>query len=167
MLAILSAHGRAGLAGGPDESSDAAPATSDALQKNLASVRKVFIELLGEETDLQELAKQIEVALGKSGEFLIVDNKDNADAVLKLRTFTGPAGQSSPSKATPKETRALSSSVGSSRTVDVQLVNEDGTVIWPQKNRRGGNRFGGSVDEVSSKITAELEAEHRKAQSGK
>jgi hypothetical protein len=90
--------------------------------------------------------------------WLIVDNKDNADAVLKLK---GPSPKSDKSTAPGGALAAGPNQVETSDQyfdglVVVQLVNEDGVILWPLRKRESAGRYKGKVNQMAGKIAGDL-----------
>ncbi|MDX6709142.1 MAG: hypothetical protein QOH96_158, partial [Blastocatellia bacterium] len=124
----------------------------------LSKVRKVYVEPIGDGESIQHLATMLRSDARLFSKWLIVDNKDNADAVLKLK---GPSRKSGKSTAPGG---ALATGPDQVETSDqyfdglvvVQLVNEDGVVLWPLRKRESAGRYKGKVNQMAGKIAGDL-----------
>jgi len=125
---------------------------------DLSRVRKVYVEPIGDGESIQYLATMLRSEARLFSKWLIVDNKDNADAVLKLK---GPSRKSSKSTAPGGAVAAGPNQVETSDQdfdglVVVQLVNEDGVVLWPLRKRESAGRYKGKVNQMAGKIAGDL-----------
>jgi len=124
----------------------------------LGKVRKVYVEPIGGGESIQQLATMLRSDARLFSKWLIVDNKDNADAVLKLK---GPSRKSSKSTAPGGALADGPNQVETSEQyfdglVVVQLVNEDGVVLWPLKKHESAGRYKGKVKQMAGKIAGDL-----------
>jgi hypothetical protein len=125
---------------------------------DLSKVRKVYVEPIGDGESIQHLAAMLKSDARLFSKWLIVDTKDNADAVLKLKS---PVRKSSKS-ATPGG--AVATGLNQVETTDqyfdgpvvVQLVNEDGVILWPLRKRDSSGRYKGKVNQIAGKIAGDL-----------
>jgi len=159
----------------------------------LLSVRRVYVDrLTGGETAAQ-MRDMIISSLHSSKLFVVTENADRADAVLRgsaedlvfTDTFSSDEGtniSSSIGTGSNKNHRGGYASLGvgerdSQRTIErkheasaaVRLVNKDGDIIWSTTQESLGGKFRGASADVADKITRQLTTDFdraRKSQSG-
>jgi hypothetical protein len=125
---------------------------------DLSKVRKVYVEPIGDGESIQHLAAMLRSDPRLFSKWLIVDTRDNADAVLKLKS----PGRKSSKSATPGG--ALATGPNQVETSDqyfdgpvvVQLVNEDGVILWPLRKRDSAGRYKGKVNQMAGKIAGDI-----------
>jgi hypothetical protein len=112
---------------GEDVADDATRSGSVVANLKLSDVKKVYVEMRGEQFD--ELRSKLVESLGSSG--VVAKDADEADAALKIVVSqTGPQIEAS----------AL-------------LVNARGTVLWP---KGGARRYSGEISKVANEIVKDL-----------
>jgi hypothetical protein len=116
----------------------------------LAGVRKIYLDLSGDARLIQQLARLLSPGLQAGQRLSITQNKDEADAALKLNIREIATGKSVNGSVENEEAETLSA------VVIVRLVNEDGAVIWPGTNRKQERRYNGTLKSVVSRIAADL-----------
>jgi hypothetical protein len=107
--------------------------TSKPASAMLLSVKKVYVDPLGDDSFGQQLREALAKALRTSNRFDLVTNRDEADAVFKGLATTPPTQDS-----------------GSSVVLD--LVNARGHVVWSLSTTKAGMKTSGDAAEASSFI---------------
>jgi hypothetical protein len=142
----------------PELTRDAEGNRSQSAIVELSKVKKVYVEPIGDSESIQHLASMLRSDARLSSKWLIVDDKDNADAVLKLK---GSNRRSNKSAAPGAVSAVGSDQIGTSDQdfdgpVVVQLVNEDGVILWPVRKRESAGRYKGKLNQVAGKIAGDL-----------
>ena len=181
LLLVLSATPSAAT----QDASDEEPAVQ------LTKVRRIFVDLLTGGDSALMIRDLLISSLQASKIFIITEEEDRADAVLKgaadERIFTElfsssnglnahanlstPGSQSSNSRF---GSRGASMSVGENETrrseerkheaiATVRLVNNDGDVIWSTTQESLGGRFKGAGADVADKVAKRLAADYNSA----
>jgi hypothetical protein len=139
----------------------------------LAKVRKIYLDISGERRLVQQSGRLLSQSLQTGQRLYTTDNKDEADAALKLDIREIPARQAAggderkqPAVASAnvnkdEETGALSA------VVRARLVNENGAVIWPGTNRKPERRYNGRLSSVIRQVAADLLEDIHKSETGK
>lgn len=181
--------------GSPQASGDSSPRSSTLDAAHLAqllTIKRLYVDrLTGGETAAQ-IRDMIIASLQGAGLFVLTENPDRADAVLRgsaedlifTDTFSSSEGinargaisASSPqSHSSPSRRSAyLSAGVGDQESVRiaerkheacaaVRLVNKDGDVIWSTTQESLGGKFRGASADVADKITRQLVADFDRA----
>ena len=158
----------------------------------LVDVRRVHVERLSGGETAAQLRDMIISSLQRAKLFLLTENPERADAVLKgsaedlvftdtfqssdgisARASAGTPGSSSGSSSVSRRTTA---SIGVSdreslriaerkheAVAAVRLVNKDGDVLWSTTQESLGSKFKGSSADVADKITKQLQADYERA----
>ncbi|HEX4750533.1 MAG TPA: hypothetical protein VH302_13395 [Bryobacteraceae bacterium] len=159
----------------------------------LLQVRRVFVEQLTGGTQAQALRELIISSLNNTKLFVLTDNEDRADAILKGaaddQAFTDSFdsdesinGRESGGKSGSgiSKTGGLYGSVGAGDNeshhikerkheayASVRLCNRDGDVLWSTTQESDGGKFRGASSDVAAKIahqlTLDLDRERRSA----
>jgi hypothetical protein len=125
----------------------------------LSQVKKIYVEPIGNDSQLETLAAAVAKEFATEKFLEIVEEKENADAVLKIRAAGGSSIQSGTDLVSNRSSRSQSAN----RPVTVILVNEDGNVVWPSERARSQFTYTGTVRAVSSRIVRDLESAVQKA----
>jgi len=168
---------------------DDAPADED-LSASLAKVRRVYVDILTGGDSALQLRDLLIASLDKSKIFVITEDEDKADAVLKGagsdEVFTDVHNSSDSLNAhsqvgggatgTSRTTGSKYASVGFGENetrhteerrhealAAVRLVNNDGDVIWSATAESLGGKFLGASADVADKIAKRLAADIRAA----
>ena len=159
-----------------------------AQQHPLMSVRRIHVERLNGDHSAAQIRDMIINALQVSGNFVITENPERADAVLKgsaedlvfTDTFQSSDGITArASVGSSGSTRAgrvpgIGMSAGdheSTRIAErkheamaaVRLVSRDGDVIWSTTQESLGAKFRGASADVAEKVTKQLMADIERA----
>ncbi|HKP14284.1 MAG TPA: hypothetical protein VJZ91_19345, partial [Blastocatellia bacterium] len=113
----------------------------DEAAASLKAVQHVFIHLRGTEPLSQQVRERLAVALAAGNRLTVVEERAAADALLECVARPSLKGP-----------RAVS--------LDVQLINEGGKIIWPLTKRR----YTGEVAEVTARIARDLLADIEKSE---
>jgi len=157
----------------------------------LLAVRRVHVERLGGGETAQHVRDMMIASLQRSGVFLLTENPDKADAILRgsaedlVFTDTFQSSESLNARmslgipdgsttARSSSRRSVSAGVGENESVRiaerkheaaaaVRLVNRDGDVIWSTTQESLGAKFRGASADVAEKITKQLVEDFRRA----
>lgn len=102
----------------------------------LSSVKKVYVETVGDEISSQNVRQMLGERLRASNQISLARNRDEADALLKISIMK--SADVEPENA----------------TVVVQLINPHGNVIWPKTS--SGGKYQGSAADVSASVMKDL-----------
>jgi len=154
----------------------------DGLLIQLLDVKRVYIDKFSGGENAAQLRDMIIASLQRARLFIITENPDRADVVLRgsgedliytdqFQSGEGisarvNAGGSSGSGRT-REALNLGASVGQNEqtriqerkheaSASVRLVNKDGDVLWSTTQESGGGKFRGASADVADKITRQL-----------
>lgn len=155
----------------------------------LLPVRRIHVEKMSGGEMAQHIRDMIITSLQRSGLFLLTENPDKADAIMRgsaedlvfTDTFQSSERLSARASAglpsngsTSSSRRYVSAGVGESESTriaerkheaaaSVRLVNRDGDVIWSTTQESLGAKFRGASADVADKITRQLLEDFRKA----
>jgi hypothetical protein len=153
----------------------------------LLPVRRIHVERMGGGEMAQHVRDMIITSLQRSGLFMLTENPDKADAIMRGSAedlvFTDTFQSSErlnarmsagiPSSGSTGR-RYMSAGVGETESTriaerkheaaaSVRLVNRDGDVIWSTTQESLGAKFRGASADVAEKITRQLVEDFRKA----
>jgi hypothetical protein len=186
--AIFLTLGLAVSAVAADGTVSADPDFEDTSLRQLLTVRKVYVDrLTGGETAAQ-MRDILMASLQGSGLFVLTENQDRADAVLRgaaedlvfsevhstseginARMNAGLGRSSSRSSSSygglgiGENESERSSERRHEAIAAVRLVNKDGDVIWATTQESLGGKFHGASADVADKITSRLKEDYDKA----
>jgi hypothetical protein len=168
------------------------PAENDTAAE-LAKVHRVYVDLLSGNESAFKLRDLLITSLQNSKVFIITEDRDKADAVLKgtgsdsayvekfdssdnlsaRSTLTLPVGNNNTTSRNSKSTGAgLSVGENESRRTEerkheaiatVRLVGKDGDVLWSTTQESPGGKFLGAAADVADKVAKKLAADVRLA----
>jgi hypothetical protein len=156
--------------------------------RQLLIVRRVFVDRLNGGTTAEQMRDMIINSLQNSRLFVITENQERADAVLRGSAedlvfseqhsssesinahFNAGTGRSSRSTTSPYGGMGVGENE-SMRSVErrheasasVRLVNKEGDVIWSTTEESTGGKYRGASAEVADKITTKLTEDYGKA----
>ena len=161
--------------------------SSDAeLAGKVLKVRRIYVESFGDDKTSKILQAMVINSLAASGRFIVTENKDKADAVLKgtaiektsqevhasgdstavagaAGSISGSANRSSASVsgASVAHAASIEDSVLATETIDraavaVRLVAADGDLIWATTQESKGAKFKGASADVADKVVKQL-----------
>jgi curli biogenesis system outer membrane secretion channel CsgG len=148
----------------------------------LVKVKRIYVESFGDDAVSRQLHSMIVASLTTSKRFMVTENKDKADAILKgtalektsqeLHAYSegtaagaggggarwtssgGSAGWAGAAAAT-EDSAAHTETIDHAR-VAVRLVNRDGDVIWAATNESKGAKYKGASADAADKIVKQL-----------
>ncbi|MGH9966326.1 MAG: hypothetical protein ACREBG_00615 [Pyrinomonadaceae bacterium] len=116
---------------------------------SLRDVKSVFVEVVENEQSNQILREVLIKKLQASNRFTLSKSRDDADAVLKVRTTELEPGASNPGQSATSVFR-------------VQLINAQGQVIWPLKGRSLNRTYSApTAEQVGVQILQDVLADIR------
>lgn len=162
------------------------------LGKKLIGIKRIYVESLGEDSVSKVLQSMIINSLTESKRFIVTENKEKADAILKGSVLqkttqelhgtaegTSVAHSSGAVSATRTAAVGVASGVGlgtadssiSTETIDhaamsVRLVAADGDTVWSTTQESKGAKFKGAAADVADKIVKRLLWDIEKSQKG-
>jgi curli biogenesis system outer membrane secretion channel CsgG len=171
-----------------------APDPRAELIAKLVSVKRVYVDSFGDDSVSKSLQAMVINALDESKRFIVTENKEKADAILKGRSIestsqevhatgsgtrvaaAGGSESSSPgggghggfaAKAMGIDDSTLSTETITEARLAVRLVSSDGDVIWSTTQESRGAKFKGASADVADKIVKQLLHDLDKAAPGK
>jgi hypothetical protein len=170
---------------GSAATSKPAPDARSELAAKLLNVKRIYVESFGDDEESKTLQAMVINALDESKRFIVTENKDKADAILKGRSVektsqevhatseaTGVAraagsrsGEVSSSGGTAMgiQNSKLSTETTHEARLAVRLVSQDGDVIWSTTQESQGAKFKSSSADVADKVVKQLLHELDKA----
>jgi hypothetical protein len=160
---------------------------------DLSTVKRVFVDQLGGGRTSDQMRDMIIAALQNSKLFVVTENQDRADAILRgssddkiyteehntsdsigLRANSGSGSSSrnyvNGTSSNQTEGVGITDSETShskerrhETSASIRLVNADGDVLWSTTQESSGGKFRGAMADVADKITRQLAADTRKA----
>jgi curli biogenesis system outer membrane secretion channel CsgG len=164
----------------------AAPDLRSELAAKLSAVKRIYVESFGDDEISKTLQAMVINALDETKRFIVTENKDRADAVLKGHSLEktsqevhatgegtqvaaaagGHSAQVSPSggsahggfagKALGIEDSKLSTETINDARLAVRLVSQDGDVIWSTTQESKGAKFKSASADVADKVAKQL-----------
>jgi curli biogenesis system outer membrane secretion channel CsgG len=153
--------------------------------QKLLQVRRIYVDSFGEDALSRQIQNMIVSSLGESKKFLVTENKDKADAILKGSglektsqelhsyddaTAAGSAGgyANATHAAVGGAAAAIRDSATSTETINdarvaVRLVDRDGDVIWSTTQESKGAKYKGATADVADKVVKQLLRDLEKA----
>ena len=165
-----------------------APKSSDIsaeMAQTLLSAKRIYVESFGEDTISKTLQAMVVDAIGNSKRFIVTENKEKADLILKGSTLektsqelhavgsatnVGTASASGSGGVARK--MGISDSQASVETVNdarasVRLVSGNGDVVWSTTQESKGAKYKGAAADVADKIVKQLLHDLAKLMGGK
>jgi hypothetical protein len=169
------------------------PTVDQESQAQLAKVRRVYVDLLTGGESALKLRDLLMTSLQSTKLFIVTENQDKADAILKgtgqdtafTETFQSSdnlsarsqlslpvGGSSSNSRYSNRTSSGLSVGENESRRTEerkheaiatVRLVGKDGDVLWSTTQESPGGKFLGAAADVADKVARKLAADVRLA----
>ncbi len=133
------------------------------LQQKLLTAKRIYVESFGEDTINKTLNAMIVDSIGGSKRFIVTENKDKADLVLKGSASEHSNAEShSLSSATIVDLgTGIADSQSSVETVhdarlSIRLVSKDGDVVWSTTQESKGAKYKSATADVSEKVVKQL-----------
>jgi hypothetical protein len=160
---------------------------------DLAHVKRIFVEPLTGGQASDQMRDMLIAAIQNSKLFVITDNQDRADAILRgssddklfteehstsdsvgLHTTTGSGNSSSNMGGGVSSHSNMGAGVTDNESshsqerrheasASIRLVDSDGDVIWSTTQESAGGKFRGAMADVADKIARQLSDDARKA----
>jgi hypothetical protein len=143
------------------------PSTTDSeLTAKLVKVHRIYIESFGDDTASKQLQALLIDSLTASKRFIITENKERADAVIKgvgtERTSQEfHSTREGTAVATGRGGAGISDSSASTETIatahlTVRMVSPDGDVIWSTEKESTGGKYKGASADVADEVVKQL-----------
>ena len=137
--------------------------------EKLLKAKRIFVESFGDDGTNRTLQSMIVDSLRSSHRFIVTENKDKADLILKgaalektsqelhaVGSATAVAGAAGGHSASGiEDSRASTETINDAR-VAVRLVSSDGDVVWSTTQESKGAKYKGASADVSDKIVKQL-----------
>jgi hypothetical protein len=150
----------------PQATPAAAPALDPEIANKLLSLRRICVEISGDDKTSKQLEAMVINALNESKKFIITENCAKADAKLK-GVATEQVHQEAHSASesvgvgTQGATANMSDSSHATETIfdvhlAVRLVAQDGDVIWSTTQESNGAKYKGAGPDAADKVVKHL-----------
>ncbi len=172
----------------PNQPQPAPPAAPAA--EGLQEVKRILVESFGDDTASRQIQAMVVTSLTESKRFIVTENKDRADAILRgaglektsqevhaYKDSTAAGGASGGFTATDGNasggfagrSAAVSDSSLNTETINdariaVRLVNRAGDVIWATTQESKGAKYKGASADVADKVVKQLLRDAEKAE---
>jgi len=133
---------------------------------DLAGVRRIYVDSFGDDPKSKEMQSMIVSALVSSKRFIVTENRDHADAILKgvaiektsqeLHSFGEGTAAASAAKGAAISDSSLSTETVDQARVAIRLVNTDGDVIWTTTQESKGAKYKGASADVADLCIKQL-----------
>jgi curli biogenesis system outer membrane secretion channel CsgG len=161
----------------PAATSTPVPDARSELAAKLLNVKRIYVESFGDDEESKSLQAMVVNALDESKRFIVTENKDKADAILKGRSAektsqevhaTGEATAEAGAGSHSGQAMGIQDSKLSTETIHearlaVRLVSQDGDVIWSTTQESRGAKFKSSSADVADRVVKQLLHELDKA----
>lgn len=155
------------------------PANVDAeVAEKLLRVRRVYVDSFGDDAQSRQLQAMVISSLTESKKFIITENKDKADAILKgtglektsqelhatsegtsvgaaAAAVQGDTGSAIARRLATQDAQASTETINDAR-VAVRLVSVDGDVIWATTKESKGAKYKGASADVAAQVVKQL-----------
>ncbi len=135
---------------------------TDDLGKKLLQIRRIYVDSFGDDVISKQVQAMLINKLSESKRFVVTENKDKADAVLKGTALEKTSQElHSTSEGTRVRSAAMADSSVSTETISdarvaVRLVDTDGDVVWTSTQESTGAKYKGATADVADKINRQL-----------
>jgi hypothetical protein len=138
--------------------------------ERLLTIRRIYVDEFGDDAVSKQIHGMVINAISASKKFIVTENKDRADAVIK---GSGIEQTSQEYRAYGEATAVESVSIQDSRTstetiqdarLAVRLVDREGDVIWTTTQESKGAKYKGASADVADKIVKQLLRDVEKAE---
>jgi hypothetical protein len=143
-----------------------AEANASALNAKLLTITRIYIDDFGTESSAKQIQAMVVNSISESKRFIITENKEKADAILKGTALekTTQEFHSYKDKAAAISGRggvAADDSSSGTETINeariaVRLVAADGDVIWSTTQESRGAKYKGASADVADKVVKRL-----------
>ena len=148
------------------------------LDNRLLHIRRIFIESFGDDAISKQVQAMIISSLTESKRFVVTENKEKADAILKGAglektsnefhsnsegtaaggvggAFSDGAGAVAGRAAAIEDSSASTETINDAR-VSLRLVDKDGDVLWATTQESKGAKYRGASADVAEKVVKQL-----------
>ncbi len=152
----------------PASAPQAKPPTSidPEIAAKLLKVKRIYVEAFGDDKDSQQLQAMVINGLSLSKRFIVTENREKADAILKGSAIEktsqeyhavseGTAAAGNRGAVAASDSSASTETVSDARLA-VRLVASDGDVIWSTTQESKGAKYKGASADVADKIVQRL-----------
>ncbi len=160
------------------------PAREPSGDEALPAVRRIYVDRLNGGETAAQIRDMIMSALQATRVFIITENLERADAVLRgsgedlIFTDTYSSGESVSARASvgssSRSSRGISAGIGESESsrvaerkheaiASVRLVAKNGDVIWSTTQESTGGKFRGAAADVAEKVAKQLAQDYNTA----
>jgi len=148
------------------------------LGAKLLTIRRIYVDSFGDDAISKQMQAMVITSLSGSKRFIITENKDRADAILRgtglektsqeLHAYDDATSAGHISGAGNRDfaaiggaAAAIKDSSANTETIDrarlaVRLVDRDGDVVWSTTQESQGAKYKGASADVSEKIVKQL-----------
>ena len=109
--------------------------------KSLSEIRQIYIEITGDQVLGKQISEQISAEMGQTGRFVVTNDKESADAALKIYV----RHESDVDEPNEKIVTAI-----------VRLVNAQGFMVYPNRKKVSAWKYIGEIGKVPKRIVADL-----------
>jgi hypothetical protein len=140
------------------------------LSEKLLNAKRIYVENFGDDSTNKSLQAMVIDALRASKRFIITENKEKADLILKgaalektsqeahalgSSVIAGTAGGRSASVAGSADSQASVETMNDAR-VSVRLISLEGDVVWSTTQESKGAKYKGATADVADKVVKQL-----------
>jgi len=128
----------------------------------LVRIKRIYVESFGDDTASKQIQAMLINSLSETKRFVVTENKEKADAVMKGSTLeTASRELHSSSEFTASGGSAIGDAEKSTETVHhariaVRLVAADGDVVWTSTQESSGAKYKGASADVADKVIKQL-----------
>jgi len=140
----------------------AKPADAPDTTTALLQIKRIYVESFGDDTASKQIQAMLINSLSECKRFVITENKDRADAVLKGSTLEQSSQElHSSSELTVAGHEAIGDAQKSTETIHearvaVRLVAADGDVVWTSTQESNGAKYKSASADVADKVVKQL-----------
>ncbi len=149
----------------PTQLQTSSPASSDLLK-----VKRIYVESFGDDPVSKEMQSLIVSALVASRRFVVTENRERADAVLKGVAVERASqevhafGDSTVARNTAISDSSVNTEMVDRAHVAIRLVNPDGDVIWTATQESKGAKYKGASADAADMCVKQLLRDVAKAE---
>jgi curli biogenesis system outer membrane secretion channel CsgG len=161
-LSLVQSPGPATQEGDKATEAKSASTVDAGLGEKLLKVKRIYVESFGDDTASKQIQAMLINSLSDTKRFMVTENKEKADAVMKGSTLEATSQElHSSSELTVAGRSAIGNAEKSTETINearlaVRLVSNDGDVIWTTTQESKGAKFKGAGADVADKVAKQL-----------
>ncbi len=147
---------------GPGGSAVSRNYEGDAPAERLVHVKRIYVDSFGDQVPAKQIQAMVINSLSESRRFVVTENREKADAVLKGSTLEQTSQElHSSTEVTVAKSAAIADASKSTETVNqariaVRLVDVDGDVIWTSTQESKGAKYKSASADVADKVVRQL-----------